>query len=358
MSSPVAQSAGSRGAVRPGTRRLRNSPAAAPTRHGTGGKAGKPAPASPRIVLIDDDVLYREALERNLTEQRFHVISFGDGASALEHLRSDRNCDIILLDWQMPEMSGIDVLRGMRAMALELPVIVLTAFASEQNEALALDCGAVDFFSKARSPSILVRRLRIIIEATRPASERDDLLDVIRVKSLELRLSVKRALWRGVQVPLTVTEFNIVKVLASRAGDEVSYRDIYNVVHGDEFVAGDGINGYRTNVRALIKRIRQKFRDLDGGFAEVENYPGFGYRWRPDSEVRQRARTAQACATDSEVPGPLHRLARRCPLIESRCITTACPASDRLAATTQGMLSQVRLFTRKFRASLAKSFAR
>jgi two-component system response regulator ChvI len=75
-----------------------------------------------------------------------------------------------------------------------------------------------------------------------------------------------------------------VQLLASRAGQDVTYRDIYDVVKGAGFVAGAEGEGYRTNVRAMVKRIRQKFRALDDGFAELENYPGFGYRWRDAPE--------------------------------------------------------------------------
>jgi two-component system response regulator ChvI len=68
--------------------------------------------------------------------------------------------------------------------------------------------------------------------------------------------------------------------LAAKAGVDVSYREIYNTVQAEGFIAGQGAEGYRTNVRALIKRIRRKFTEADAGFAALENYPGFGYRWR------------------------------------------------------------------------------
>ena len=68
-------------------------------------------------------------------------------------------------------------------------------------------------------------------------------------------------------------------LLAENAGRDISYREIYDIVHGEGFMAGDGEIGYRTNVRAFIKRIRQKFRDVDNAFTAIQNYPGFGYRW-------------------------------------------------------------------------------
>jgi two-component system response regulator ChvI len=68
-------------------------------------------------------------------------------------------------------------------------------------------------------------------------------------------------------------------VLAERAGQDVGYREIYDLVHGKNFIAGHGSEGYRANVRTFIKRIRKKLRDVDPGFDHIENYAGFGYRW-------------------------------------------------------------------------------
>ena len=77
---------------------------------------------------------------------------------------------------------------------------------------------------------------------------------------------------------------NIVAYLAENASRDVSYREIYDIVHGEGFMAGDGEVGFRTNVRAFVKRIRQKFREVDPVFSTINNYPGFGYRWRDGSE--------------------------------------------------------------------------
>ena len=69
----------------------------------------------------------------------------------------------------------------------------------------------------------------------------------------------------------------------TQQGGDVSYRQIYDIVRGKDFVAGYGPDGYRANVRSFIKRIRKKFRDVDDSFDGIENYPGFGYRWHDQS---------------------------------------------------------------------------
>jgi two-component system response regulator ChvI len=98
---------------------------------------------------------------------------------------------------------------------------------------------------------------------------------------LHLNLEACRALWRGTRLDLTLTEFRIVHLMATKAGCEVTYREIYDLARGAGFIAGYGTAGYRSNVRAFIKRIRQKFKSIDADFDRIENYPGFGYRWRP-----------------------------------------------------------------------------
>ncbi|KAK6020257.1 hypothetical protein OSTOST_14091 [Ostertagia ostertagi] len=96
---------------------------------------------------------------------------------------------------------------------------------------------------------------------------------------LLLKPAVSRAFWDETDLNLTVTEFKIVHALASNIGSYVSYRSVYDCMHYVGFIAGSGENGYRTNVRSCIKRIRNKFRAIDPDFSEIENYQSFGYRW-------------------------------------------------------------------------------
>ncbi len=100
------------------------------------------------------------------------------------------------------------------------------------------------------------------------------------IGALELIRESHLASWNGEEIPLTIGEFRIVDLLANRTGEDVGYREIYDVVRGQGFVAGQGPDGYRQNVRTFVKRIRQKFRRSDPTFGAIENCPGIGYRWR------------------------------------------------------------------------------
>ncbi len=239
--------------------------------------------ARTRVLLVDDDDLFRESLGLNLADEGYDVVPFDRGEPALTYLLDDghKPADIVLLDWRMPKMDGLEVLRRMRAQGIETPVIFLTHLSEQIYEEAALSGGAMDFVEKSRSLPILLKRMQIIIAGTKTVVEdvRSDGADVYRLGALELRLDTSRAYWQGKRIDLTLTEFNIVRLMAGQPEEDVSYREIYDLVHGKGFVAGYGPSGYRANVRAFIKRIRQKFRAADGGFDAIGNYPGFGYRW-------------------------------------------------------------------------------
>jgi two-component system response regulator ChvI len=164
-------------------------------------------------------------------------------------------------------------------MGVNLPVVFLTGVPTTAYEYAALDRGAVDFVDKARGIPILAKRLRLIVQVSRgPAAPTNQ--ESMQCGKLQLRADINRAYWDGSDVDLTVTEFKIIYLLVLRAGEYVTYRSIYDCVHHAGFVAGSGEEGFRTNVRSSIKRIRNKFRGFDARFSEIENYPAFGYRWR------------------------------------------------------------------------------
>lgn len=241
-----------------------------------------------RIVLVDDDDLFRESLQQNLADAGFDAVGFGDGGAAIDYVAGGNPADLVLLDWKMPGLNGIQVLRQLRDKGYQVPVIFLTVLSDQIYEEAALHSGAVDFVEKARSFSILAKRVELILSGAKNKngqSEADKSAGAVRRGQLELRDDTKRAYWKGTQIDLSLTEFEMLSYLVSHAGSDVRYRELYDLVHGKDFVAGPGEDGYRTNVRTFIKRIRQKFRKVDDSFSHIENYPGFGYRWTDDVDT-------------------------------------------------------------------------
>jgi two-component system response regulator ChvI len=240
--------------------------------------AGDPRPL---IALVDDDALFRESLILNLTGAGFAVQEWGDGEAFLAAVGQLEKPDLVLLDWKMPGLNGIEVLGRLRALRPELPVIFLTVLGQQVFEEAALLGGAVDFVEKSRGFTILERRIRIILGRV-PVTGMAGADDRIVIGDLILDSESRRAIWRGRVVDLTVTEFAMVLALSGKAGRDVGFRQLYDAGRGKGFHAGAGLDGYRVNVRAAIKRIRAKFRDIDPDFDRITAYPGFGYCWRVD----------------------------------------------------------------------------
>jgi two-component system response regulator ChvI len=239
-----------------------------------------------RAILVDDDDFYREAIATELDYLGFAVTAFSSGEPMLAHLVESGAgaAEVIVLDWKLQSGLGIDLLPLLHERGIHLPVVFLTGMPAVASEYAALDLGAVDFVDKARGTAILAKRLRLIVQAYRAQPQADAgavvASEPVVCGRLTLNIDNARAYWDGVDVELTLTEFKIVFLLASRAGEYVTYRSVYDSVRYSGFVAGSGEEGFRTNVRSSIKRIRNKFRALDDEFCDIENYPAFGYRWR------------------------------------------------------------------------------
>jgi len=246
--------------------------------------AGGCSAARLRILVIDDDDTFRNTLATALDQQGFSVVAFPDGRALLAAPQVADDADIILLEWGLPHVAGIDLLPRLRKLGVTVPVVFLTRQPLTINEAVAFDRGALDFIDKSRGTSILVHRLRAVARAKRSEALSESSYECGRLK---LKPHVSRAYWNEVDVELTVSEFRIVHLLARNAGRHVGYREIYDTVRYRGFVGGSGTDGYRTNVRSAIKRIRHKFRACDPSFAEIENFAAFGYVWgrgrRPDT---------------------------------------------------------------------------
>lgn len=242
------------------------------------------APSGTRVVLVDDDATFLGVLRGNLEQSSFEVVALGSGKAALEWFAGDGKAATMLLDWELPDMDGPSVLRRLRDAGHQIPVIFLTGHGEAVYEETALALGAIDFVDKSRGFSVILGRLKLALGRaglrTASAAEGED--GVFQHGDLALDLASARAHWKRLPVALTHTEFKVVRHLAMGAGRDASYRELYDLMRGEGFQAGQGEDGYRTNVRAIVKRVRQKFRDVDPEFQALENYSGFGYRWRDE----------------------------------------------------------------------------
>jgi len=202
-------------------------------------------------------------------------------------------------------LNGLDILKNIRAKGLETPVIFLTGHSDPVFEETALLVGAVDFMVKSRGFFILYSRVRLVVNGAKisvghimPFEAGENAVDRSEDTGLRFRSSMVGVQWNGGRVRLSASEVRVVHHLTENSERFVGHREIYDIVKGHGFSAGAGPDGYRTNVRALLKRVRQKFREVDPGFDKIETYPGLGYRWCGELggiDVEQDESIAQPC---------------------------------------------------------------
>jgi two-component system response regulator ChvI len=238
--------------------------------------ADPPPPAE--VAVVDDDRMFLQTLVGNLNDAGVNAIALEGGAAALDFFDTGGRAGALVLDWQMPEIDGPELLQRLRSKGNMTPALFLTGLTQPIYEERGLKLGAVDFIEKAKSFAVILQRVKVVLGGAKTNDE-GGVPPVETHGALELNHDHARALWKGEAVPLTLSEFKVVSLLVSRRGGDVPYRAIYDVVRGEGFRAGSGDEGYRANVRALIKRVRQKFRDIDADFSALDNYAGFGYRW-------------------------------------------------------------------------------
>ena len=225
------------------------------------------------IALVDDDRNILTSVSMTLEAEGFAVRTYTDGAEALRAL-TQQPVDLAVLDIKMPRMDGMELLEKLRRSS-ELPVIFLTSKDDEVDELMGLRMGADDYIKKPFSQRLLIERIRTLLrrEASRGGTEKGGEAIITRG---ELTLDGNRHLctWKNQAVELTVTEFLLLKALAQRPGHVKSRDQLMDSAYGENIYVDD-----RT-IDSHIKRLRKKFKAVDGEFAHIETLYGLGYRYR------------------------------------------------------------------------------
>ena len=233
------------------------------------------------IALVDDDRNILTSVSIALQAEGFGTRVYSDGAAALKAL-TDNPPDLAVFDIKMPQMDGMELLRRVREVGGPLgamPVIFLTSRDDELDEALGLAMGADDYIAKPFSQRLLIARIRAILR--RRDLERDRLLqgneapteDLVIRGRLVMDPARHKVRWDEQDVVLTVTEFMILDALAQRPGVVKSRNQLLDIAYQDDVYVDD-----RT-IDSHIKRIRRKFRAVDGQFDAIETLYGVGYRF-------------------------------------------------------------------------------
>ena len=231
------------------------------------------------IALVDDDRNILTSVSIALQAEGFAVRVYTDGDSALKAL-TDNPPDLAVLDIKMPRMDGMELLRRLREKSA-VPAIFLTSKDDELDEALGLAMGADDYITKPFSQRLLIARIRAILRRVEMRARPDAGEDaapqerIVRGR-LEMDPARHRVSWAGRDVTLTVTEFLILEALAQRPGFVKSRDQLMDTAYQDDVYVDD-----RT-IDSHIKRLRRKFRAVDGEFKAIETLYGVGYRFSED----------------------------------------------------------------------------
>src|ERR687888_1453935 len=170
--------------------------------------------ASGRVVVIEDDPLQAEALAFILRQEGYSVELAPTGAEGLVCVRGQPPPDAVLLDVALPDLSGVEVARRLRA-GSNVPIIMLTARRSESDKITGLDAGADDYVTKPFSPGELLARIRTQLRRTARAADRNARADgTFSIGALRLEAGVRRVTREGHAIALSAREFDILRVLA------------------------------------------------------------------------------------------------------------------------------------------------
>ncbi len=217
-----------------------------------------------RVLVAEDDRGLREVLSRGLRERDYVVDAVGDGEEAVRYLRS-YEYELAILDWRMPAMSGLDVVRWMRLHKLPTPVLMLTARDAHADRVTGLDEGADDYLVKPFDFAELLARLRAL--QRRPSAVQ---APELAIGDLRFDPASRQVLVASQQPALTAIEFSILELLVRKSPAVVPRRSIAVNVWDDE---ADAMGSNTIDVH--LARLRAK---LAGGMVRIETVRGVGYR--------------------------------------------------------------------------------
>jgi DNA-binding response OmpR family regulator len=229
-----------------------------------------------RVLVVDDEKSLVGLLRGYLEREGFEVCEAFDGPSAVEAVRSERP-DVVVLDWMLPGLDGVEVLREVRRSS-DAYVVMLTARSEEVDKIVGLSSGADDYLTKPFSPGELIARVRAMLRRPRGGSASGMAAGSqgeppMRFGDLVLDPDAREVRLRGEIVPLTALEFDLLKALASRPGFVFSRSRLLELVWGEDHFGGDHV------VDVHVANLRKKLGDDPSEPLFVETVRGVGYRF-------------------------------------------------------------------------------
>lgn len=223
-----------------------------------------------RVLVVDDEPMVREVLQRYLELEGYRVTIAEDGEAALASFAEERP-QLVLLDLMLPRIDGLEVFRRMRADA-PTPVIMLTARGDETDRIVGLELGADDYVTKPFSPREVIARVRAVLRRTEQGTEHDD---VLRFGDLQIDRGRREAHVRDRDVHLTRKEFDLLEHLASAPGITFSRTALLEAVWDFAW------DGDTATVTVHVRRLREKIETDPSAPLHLVTVWGVGYRFEP-----------------------------------------------------------------------------
>jgi two-component system cell cycle response regulator CtrA len=227
-----------------------------------------------RVLLIEDDNATAQSIDLMLKSERFNVYTTALGEEGLG-LGRLYDYDIILLDLNLPDMSGFEVLQSLRASKVQTPILILTGITGIEHKVKGLGLGADDYMTKPLHKHELVARIQAIVRRSRGHAQ-----SVVQTGDLVVNLDERTAEINRVRVRLTGKEYDILELLSFRKGVTVSKEMLFSQLYGgmDEPVI--------KIIDVFISKLRKKLGDASNGKDYIETVWGRGYMLRQPPEVR------------------------------------------------------------------------
>ncbi|MEU5226801.1 response regulator [Streptomyces toyocaensis] len=223
-----------------------------------------------RVLVVEDNPQLARALVINFQARDYGVDAGPDGATALR-LAAERQPDVILLDLGLPDMDGVNVIKGIRGWS-RVPILVLSARQASDEKVAALDAGADDYITKPFSMNELLARLRAAVRRAEDASPTPE-TTLVETDDFTIDLLAKKLVRDGRDVRLTPTEWHLLEVLTTSAGRLISQKHLLQEVWG---VSMSNKTNY---LRVYMARLRRKLEKDPSHPRYLITEPGMGYRF-------------------------------------------------------------------------------
>jgi two-component system KDP operon response regulator KdpE len=221
-----------------------------------------------RILIVDDEPEIRRFLRASLKAYQNEVFEADTGAKAIQ-ANSDYLPDLIILDLGLPDIDGVQVTRRVRGES-QVPIIILSVRGRESDKIEALDAGADDYLTKPFGIGELLARIRVVTRRAMQPTQGS----LYKVEDLCVDLSRHQVIFAGQEVPVTPTEFDLLRVLIQNAGKVVTHRQLIHKVWGTPY--GDESRLLRVNISNLRRKIEPNPNQPHYILTEL----GVGYRLR------------------------------------------------------------------------------